>query len=209
MAKLKKCKDCGTQVSKKASTCPSCGSPLKRKSIGLGGLIVILVAVGVWVNVFESTQTAPSKSAAAKALPTTKAAKQSLETKLLAELKTIPAEKLNSNQERYQKLNKMFPSNEKYKNKLAHYTAKIARKEKIERQFSAWSGSHKALENYIRKNLKDPDSYDHVETRYGDKGDHILIQTTYRAKNSFNAVITESVIAKAGIDGSNLTIINN
>lgn len=209
MAKLIKCKDCGTEVSKKANTCPSCGAPLKSKPIGLGGLIIILIAVGIWVNVIDSTTNSTSRTTPTQTLPTTKAAKQSLEKRLLTELKTIPASEYENNHERYAKLYKMFPSNEKYKTKVTHYKAKIAREKKILAQFSSWSGSHRRLEKYIKKNLKDPDSYDHVETKYRDNGDHIVVYTTYRAKNSFNATVTEHVVAKASIDGSSVTIISN
>lgn len=48
MAALVKCKACGTQVSKKAKTCPSCGEPMKRKPIGcLGAIAIIAIAIGV------------------------------------------------------------------------------------------------------------------------------------------------------------------
>lgn len=40
---LKKCKACGTEVSKKAKTCPSCGEPQGPKEFSLGKLIVLIV----------------------------------------------------------------------------------------------------------------------------------------------------------------------
>ena len=48
MAKLKPCRDCGQQISKKAASCPHCGAPTKAKGIGcVPGLFIIVVAVGV------------------------------------------------------------------------------------------------------------------------------------------------------------------
>ena len=45
---LKKCKECDTAVSTKADKCPSCGAPVKRKSIGFGWfLLLLLVAIGI------------------------------------------------------------------------------------------------------------------------------------------------------------------
>ncbi len=44
---FKKCRDCGQGVSKKATTCPSCGAPVNRGSFGCGWLIVCLLAVFV------------------------------------------------------------------------------------------------------------------------------------------------------------------
>jgi hypothetical protein len=44
---IKKCKECGEEVSSKAETCPHCGAPVKqRNKIGCLGLLVILAAIG-------------------------------------------------------------------------------------------------------------------------------------------------------------------
>ena len=42
---LKKCKECGKDVSSKADLCPHCGAKQKRKGIGCGGVILILIAI--------------------------------------------------------------------------------------------------------------------------------------------------------------------
>lgn len=72
---LKKCKECGQEVSTKASVCPHCGAkdPLGRAAKGcltvtsvLGGfvlLVVIIVAVGIMSDSGkETTKNAPSPS---------------------------------------------------------------------------------------------------------------------------------------------------
>lgn len=43
---IKKCKECGKEVSTKADLCPHCGAKQKRKSIGCGGAILILIVIG-------------------------------------------------------------------------------------------------------------------------------------------------------------------
>jgi hypothetical protein len=44
---MKKCKECGKEVSSKADKCPNCGAPIKAKSVGCGGcLVVVLIIVG-------------------------------------------------------------------------------------------------------------------------------------------------------------------
>jgi len=43
---LKKCKECGKEVSTKADLCPHCGAKQKRKNIGCGGALLILIAIG-------------------------------------------------------------------------------------------------------------------------------------------------------------------
>ena len=42
-AKLKKCKDCGHGISKKATTCPQCGAPAKRQPVGCGGAVLFIL----------------------------------------------------------------------------------------------------------------------------------------------------------------------
>jgi len=83
-----------------------------------------------------------------------------------------------------------------------------ARKELIDRGFSAWDGSHRKLEEFIKSQMNDPDSYEHVETRYGDRGDFLIVQTTFRGKNAFGGVVKNSVKAKVGLDGEVMEIID-
>lgn len=44
-----KCKDCGTEVSKRAKTCPKCGAPMNRNGcvpwILGGGVVLIIIAI--------------------------------------------------------------------------------------------------------------------------------------------------------------------
>jgi hypothetical protein len=87
-------------------------------------------------------------------------------------------------------------------------TAEQIRKERIERCFSAWDGSHRGLERLIKKEMNDPDSYKHVETVYGDKGDYLIVKTTFRGKNKFGGVVKDWVEAKADLDGNIIEIIS-
>jgi hypothetical protein len=62
---------------------------------------------------------------------------------------------------------------------------------------SGWDGSHRATVNYVKENLRDPDSYQHIKTSITpvDKdGNHMLIMQ-YRAKNGFGGYATGSVMA--------------
>jgi len=83
------------------------------------------------------------------------------------------------------------------------------REKDISRQFSAWDGSHRNLEALIQDSLHDPDSYDHVETRYSDKGDHLMVALKYRAVNGFGAKRLYQAIAKVGLDGTIISVIDN
>ena len=58
----------------------------------------------------------------------------------------------------------------------------------IESKFSAWDGSHRKLVEYVKPRLRDPSSFEHVETTYIDKGDEIFVTMHFRCKNGFNGV---------------------
>ncbi len=83
-----------------------------------------------------------------------------------------------------------------------------AREKQIEEQFSAWDGSHRNLERVIKKAMNDPDSYEHDETKYWDRGDHLIVETTYRGKNAFGGVVKNYVKAKISLDGQVLQILD-
>lgn len=82
-----------------------------------------------------------------------------------------------------------------------------ARKEMIEKQFSAWDGSHIKLESLIKDSMNDPKSYEHVETKYWDMKDHLIVNTTFRGKNAFGGVVKNAVKAKVSLDGENIEIL--
>jgi hypothetical protein len=74
-------------------------------------------------------------------------------------------------------------------------------------QFSSFDGSHRKVERFVKAMLKDPGSYQHVDTRFIDMKDYLLVTTTYRATNSFNAVMTETHTFKTNLAGDVLEMI--
>ena len=78
--------------------------------------------------------------------------------------------------------------------------AEKERTEKISYHFSAWDGSHIELKNYIKRNMNDPSSFQHVETLYSDKGDYLVVQMTFRGKNAFGGLVLNSVTANILVD---------
>ena len=137
---------------------------------------------------------------------------------LLAELKTIPAREYAKNANRYQQLVNLHPNDKAFAEKLSFYLGKVneenqkqrdatARKTQIEKQFSPWDGSHKQLERYIKTIMNDPDSYDHVETVYWDRGDFLIIKTTFRGNNAFGGKVINSIRAKVSLNGEVLEIL--
>lgn len=81
-------------------------------------------------------------------------------------------------------------------------TPEQLRKERIEKNFSAWDGSHRGLTEIIKKSMNDPSSYEHEETVYWDKGDHLIVKTTFRGKNAFGGVVKNWVMAKVDLNGN-------
>jgi len=84
-----------------------------------------------------------------------------------------------------------------------------SRKSQIEEQFSSWDGSHRKLEELIKSNMNDPASYEHVKTVYVDRGKFILVKTTFRGKNAFNATVINSVTAIADLNGDIIKILDD
>jgi len=89
--------------------------------------------------------------------------------------------------------------------------AEAERKNEIREKFektlmSSWDGSNRALERYIKANMNDPKSYEHIETRYSinyDKGVAVLM-TKFRGKNAFGGVVVNACVATQDINSGKL-----
>lgn len=77
---------------------------------------------------------------------------------------------------------------------------------KVKAQFSSWDGSHTNLVKRIKSGMHDPGSYEHVETYYLDRGDHLVVTTKFRGKNVFGALMLNTVQAKVDINGRVLAL---
>jgi len=79
---------------------------------------------------------------------------------------------------------------------------------RLERQFNPLDGAHIGLTKFIKALMNDPASYEHVETKYSDEGDYLLIKTTFRGKNKFGGVVKNWISAKVDLNGNVLEIID-
>lgn len=137
------------------------------------------------------------------------------------ELKNEAAVPLSRRQEIYTALMKDEPgARTRYQAKLKAVTAELeleytARARAAERtaleasvksQFSPWDGSHRQVERELKARMKNPASYEHVETRYRVGTDSITVFTTYRGTNSFGAVVPSEAIATVDKAGNVLTL---
>ena len=153
---LRKCKECGSQVSSQAAICPKCGAPTKRKTNPLVGLFAfgVIITVCAWVcsgvcNLGDKTTGGATET-----------------------------------------------------------SHQGTREDRITRQFSAWDGSHRGLTQTIKDAMDDPNSYEHVETVYGDQGDYLVVRTTFRGKNAFGGVVKNWIKATVDLDGNVIAIID-
>ena len=73
-------------------------------------------------------------------------------------------------------------------------------------QFSVWDGSHRNLTKIIKEELKDPKSYEHIETRYVRNNSSITVVTRFRANNAIGLPIVNTVTARVAVDGDNIEI---
>lgn len=78
------------------------------------------------------------------------------------------------------------------------------RQDQLQAQFSGWDGSHIQLVKYIKQNLSDPDSFEHVKTTYIDNGDHLIVNMKFRAKNGFGAMELQTVKALVSARDGNI-----
>jgi len=68
---------------------------------------------------------------------------------------------------------------------------------------SAWDGAYNELERYVEKRLRDPDSYEHIETRIApvsESGTH-LVYMQYRARNGFGGMTIGEAMAEITNEG--------
>ena len=76
---------------------------------------------------------------------------------------------------------------------------------------SAWDGSLRGLVDSVKKSLRNPDSFQHVETKItpvDDKGYHMLLME-YRAQNGFGGMIVGKVAARVKSEDCSFTVIAN
>lgn len=88
-------------------------------------------------------------------------------------------------------------------------------KQKLERernlpkiQNSPWDGSVYQVENYLKENLKDPDSYQSIEwSSVVEKDGNYQVRHKYRAKNSFGGYVVENCIFTLSKEGNVIDVL--
>lgn len=75
------------------------------------------------------------------------------------------------------------------------------RAQKIHTQFSGWDGSHINLTKVIKAKMNDPNSYEHVETRFIDREEYVLVITKFRGNNAYGGKVVNVMFAQVSSNG--------
>ena len=75
------------------------------------------------------------------------------------------------------------------------------KKEAFEKDcFSVWDDSCTELVYYVKENMHNPKSFEHVKTQYSFSDNYAVVGMTYRGTNAYGGVVTETVRAKVSFD---------
>ena len=80
--------------------------------------------------------------------------------------------------------------------------------EKIKKLFSAWDGSNNAVELYLKTNMNDPKSYEHIKTVYKERENDLLVITQFRGKNGFGSLVVQQISVIISYDGELLQVLS-
>ncbi|MBP0903561.1 hypothetical protein ACFSKN_01545 [Mariniflexile gromovii] len=86
-------------------------------------------------------------------------------------------------------------------------TKKEIHQQNIEKLFSGWDGSHIKLTEQIKEALNDPNSYEHIETRYKDMDSFLTVYSTFTAKNGFGGTLKKEVIVTSDTLGNIIEVL--
>jgi hypothetical protein len=226
MAKLEACPICGNKTSANANQCPACGEPLsagwadvverkRRKNIRFNLAVLGLLVLGViGVAFYDDAYLTISEQIAPERYQSALAERDASRIKELeAEVAKVPVLEFDENIRLYRELQALAPTNTRYAAKIEYYTGqkdKAAKEAEAKRQLadakrrrqglhclSSWDGSHRGVERATKKRLRDPDSFEHIDTRIwpvNPSGAHELVMR-YRAANGFGGINTASARA--------------
>jgi len=78
----------------------------------------------------------------------------------------------------------------------------------VKAQFSLSSGENMRFVELIKKPLNDDTSFSHIKTTYVDKGDYLIIDMTYRAKNADGELMVQNATAKSDYKTNIISVIS-
>ncbi|MZR30238.1 hypothetical protein [Sneathiella litorea] len=185
MSKLIQCPVCGNSISVNATSCPSCGEPIAEQ---------------------VSHQIQSEKAEKISKLLARKKRNKSIFVSLMAicfivfivlpilsNFGGVDMEELKkTDPDKYEQLMKEKAKKEKEE---AERLAAQKKEEAEDRRagfhcLSPWDGSHRRVSQQVEEMMREPDSFEHIETRISpvnSNGNHNLVMT-YRARNGFGGM---------------------
>lgn len=236
---LKKCKECGHQVSTKAKNCPDCGvkNPTSNPLLNFIVWVVIIIFAFVWftsgdedtslnigadkfstisLNMREGPSTVYDIVTSLSPGEQVKVLRDSIGWHLV---ETIERDEVEigwasgnylsniSQLKDWEESVRQEQNRQEQRERERIANKPPTREEQIESGFSFWDGSHIELKKEVKKRMHNPDSFDHVETRYGDYDDYLFVTMKFRGTNAFGAVVTHTATAHCDIDGDVIEIL--
>lgn len=176
---IRKCKECNQEISNKAKSCPSCGAPSPKKTSLFTWFVVILIATSSYSYYSERVSMTPEE---------------------------IAKEKLEKERERDLELAEEAAEQKERAAFLAAKAKAEAKKSALDKiagihyltAFGGRSFGHWSLFEFVKNNLREPDSFEHVATKIAPKdenGEHIVTMR-YRARNGFGGMNIEDISAR-------------
>ncbi|WP_294962263.1 hypothetical protein [Sulfurimonas sp.] len=213
-SKLVACKTCKKEVAKGAKVCPHCGekNPTVSTKDIIGGVLIVLVFIWIVSAIiseeatYENSKNKTLKEATQLSLGSLKKI-----TSSYVKEKQIPS---SYNDMFYNCLGQLIYDKDKTftiekmmdwchqdytssNGKLKDYynTAELFK------DFSAYDGTYRPLELLIKNSMQDSSSYEHIDTSYrlvyyGTERPYMFVETKYKGKNSFGAIVKAVVTAK-------------
>ena len=126
---------------------------------------------------------------------------------LLGVVKQIPANKFDENLSVYEKLITLKPNDQTIQKKYEHYKKASKTLKDVKGRLSSYDGSYEPLVRYVKENMKNPSSFEHIETRYSVQPQKIYVTMKYRGTNGFGAIVIESSKVEIELNGHS-TVIN-
>lgn len=83
---------------------------------------------------------------------------------------------------------------------------KEKRAEQIEKSFSVLDGYHINLKKRVIETLNDPNSFEHIETKYWDRDSVIVVRMEFTAKNALGGRTRHHTLAHCTIEGEVIDI---
>jgi hypothetical protein len=83
-------------------------------------------------------------------------------------------------------------------------------KEKFEEHcMNSWDGSCIPLLVYTKNLMNDPESFEHVETRYRIEGNYAIVVMSYRGKNAYGGTVQNYIKAKVNLNCEVVEVLEN